>query len=308
MNFRLFAKLSAAATAVFTAGPMANADTYALLIGINDYPDVLGPDGKPAIDKETGKPIDPDLKGAVNDVTEMRGILVDKYGVPAGNIRVVTDKQANEAGFIENMKWLLGVAKPGDQIIFHYSGHGGQIKSETEEDKKDEVIVLADDKLVSDNLFGELARAMANKGVHATFLFDSCHSGGMSREAGVRIKNRRDLMVNARARKIAPTQLAGLKSTARGAITGSGNEKGSYAFLFASKEDQTSSDVSGMTKFPAHGIFTLGLSLALKDKPEFTLTALEMLMIDLLNELKFKQIPNFEFSSADRANKPLVWK
>lgn len=305
MNFRSLAKISALIVAALGTG-LVQAETYAFMMGINDYPDVLDKDGKPVIDKKTGKPVDPDLRGAVNDVTEMRDILTGKFGVPAANVKVATDKACNEAGFIEGMKWLMGVAKPGDQVIFHYSGHGGQIKSDTEEDKLDEVIVLADNKLISDNLFGELARLLANKGVHATFLFDSCHSGGMSRE-GHRTKYL-DLAHNARAKSISPAQLNGIKSVARGNITGSGNEKGSYAFLFASKESQTSSDISGMKTIPAHGIFTLGLSMALKDKPEFSLSALEMLMVDLLKELKFEQVPNFEFSSADRANKPLVWK
>lgn len=305
MNLKSLLKISTLAIAACAFSGV-QAETYAFLMGINDYPDVLDKDGNPVIDKETGKPIDPDLRGAVNDVLEMRRILTGKFGVPEANVRMITDKACTEAGFVEGMKWLIGSAKPGDQIVFHFSGHGGQIKSETEEDKKDEVIALADDKLVPDDLFGELARTLANKGVHVTFLFDSCHSGGMSRE-GHRTKYL-DLAKNARAKKIGATQLSGLKSTARGKITGTGNEKGSYAFLFASKEDQPSSDISGMKTIPAHGIFTLGLTMALKDKPEFTLTALEMLMIDLLKELKFSQIPNFEFSSADRASKPLVWK
>lgn len=304
MNIKTLSRLAIAAAAV--AGfAIAKADTYALLIGINDYPDVLDASGKPVLGKD-GKPYNPDLKGAVNDVTDMRDILKSKFGVSDGNIRMITDKDANEAGFIAGMKWLLQSAKDGDQVIFHYSGHGGQIKSTEEPDGKDEVIVLADDKLVPDDLFGDIAKSLAGKGVHATFLFDSCHSGGMSRE-GERVKYL-DLARVTRAKKLTPAQLQGLKVSAKGLVTGSGNEKGSYAFLFASKEDQTSSDVSGMKDIPAHGIFTLGLSLALKDKPDFTLEALEMLMIDLLKELGFKQIPNFEYSSSGRAQKPLVWK
>lgn len=304
MKFNSLLKLSTLvlAAAAITA---AQAETYALLIGINDYPDVVDKNGKPILDKN-GKPEDDDLKGAVNDVNVMRDILTSKFGVPAGNVRVVTDKQANEAGFIDGMKWVLGAAKPGDHILIHYSGHGGQIKSEAEEDKLDEVIVLADNKLVPDDLFGRIARDLANKGVHATFLFDSCHSGGMSRE-GLRTKAV-NLAKNARAKRIETAKLSALRSTARANITGTGAEKGTYAFLFASKEDQTSSDVSPSNGKPPHGIFTLALSIALKDKPEFTLTALEMLIADILKELKFEQIPNFEFSSADRASKPLLWK
>jgi len=304
MNLKSLLKLSTLAVAAFGFSA-ANAETYAFLIGINDYPDVVDKDGKPILDKD-GKPEDDDLKGAVNDVNVMRDILVSKFGVPSANVKVVTDKQANEAGFIEGMKWVLSAAKPGDHIFIHYSGHGGQIKSEAEEDKLDEVIVLADNKLVPDDLFGRIARDLANKGVHATFLFDSCHSGGMSRE-GYRTKAV-NLAKNARAKRVETSKLQTLRTTARANITGSGSEKGSYAFLFASKEDQTSSDVSPTNGKPPHGIFTLALSIALKDRPEFTLTALEMLVADILKELQFKQIPNFEFSSADRASKPLLWK
>lgn len=291
----------------------AQADTYALLVGINDYPEPVGADGKPLKDKD-GNVMTNDLRGAVNDVNEMKNILVTLYGVPEANVKVVTDGAANEQGFVDGMKWLIQSAKPGDQVIFHYSGHGGQIKVEKsaeDPDGLDEVIVLADDKLVPDDLFGKIAKSLASKGVHATLLFDSCHSGGMSRDAGDRVFRTKslDLAKSKRAKSVQAAALNGLQAQARGIVTGTGQEKGSYAFLFASKEDQTSSDVSFKNNVkPAHGIFTLVMSMALKDKPEFGLDALEALVVDVLKELKYSQIPNFEYSSADRASKPLVWK
>jgi hypothetical protein len=288
----------------------ARADTYALLIGINDYPTPLDANGNPLKDRE-GKVIDPDLRGAVNDVNAVEKVLREKYGLPESSIRKLTDKAANTDGFVNGMKWLLSSAKPGDQVVFHYSGHGGQIKaekSEAEPDGLDEVIVLADDKLVSDNLFGEIARDLAAKGVHATIIFDSCHSGGMSRE-GLRIKARSDLSRNRNAAKVASRTLDGLRTIPRGIVTGTGQEKGSYAFLFASKEDQTSADISYKDDVkPAHGIFTLILTAALNIEPGVGLEGLEPVIADLLKKNEFTQVPNFEYSSSGRAGKPLVWK
>jgi hypothetical protein len=289
----------------------ARADTYAFLMGINDYPQPVDSSGNP-LKNDKGEVIDSDLKGCVNDVNAMKGILMSKYGLPEGNIKLATDAAANQQGFIDGMKWLISSAKAGDQLLFQYSGHGGQIKGEkTAEDPDglDEVIVLADDKLVPDDLFSSIAKSLAGKGVHVTFIFDSCHSGGMSRDAGGEIRKDKTARLSSRAVEVPKAQVVGLQDQARGLVTGTGQEKGSYAFLFAAKEDQTSSDVSFKDNSkPAHGIFTFVLSKALEIQSDAGLDPLEAVIVKLLADAKYTQVPNFEYSSADRANKPLIWK
>lgn len=287
--------------ALALTGALANAETYALCIGINDYPDVLDDAGKLAKDKD-GNPIDPDLRGAVNDATSMRDLFIAKYGVKPENAKLITNKDANEKGFIDGLKWILGKLKPGDQMLFTYSGHGGQIDSKTEADGQDEVIVLADNKLVPDDLFAEIVKTTSEAGIHSTFVFDSCFSGGMAR-AGRRVKFL-DLP-KSYAAKLMP---AATQQSIRGAFRPkqAAPAKGSYAFLFAGREDQPTIDISGVKDIPDHGIFTLFLLAALQDDPKATLEDLVGTTNKVLKELEFEQEPRGEFSSADRAAKPII--
>src|SRR5438477_10096859 len=79
----------------------------ALLVGINAYP---------------GN----ELHGCVNDVTDMAEFLVGHLGFDESDIRLVTDGRATATAIRERLRWLLGGVKPGDRLVFHYSGHGAQ--------------------------------------------------------------------------------------------------------------------------------------------------------------------------------------
>ena len=79
----------------------------ALLVGINRY-------------KMAGN----NLKGCVNDVTNIRDILIRFYGFKVEDIRVVVDERATKNNIIIRLKWLVTDSKVGDKLLFHYSGHG----------------------------------------------------------------------------------------------------------------------------------------------------------------------------------------
>ena len=83
----------------------------ALLVGINRY-------------KIPGA----DLQGCVNDVTNLRDCLLKYFGATLGNIRVLTDARATRAGILDGLAWLTKEAKAGDSLVFHFSGHGSQIR------------------------------------------------------------------------------------------------------------------------------------------------------------------------------------
>lgn len=129
-----------------------------------------------------------DLQGCVNDVTNLRDCLIKYFGATAGNIRVLTDARATRSAILDGLKWLIKDAKAGDQLLFHYSGHGSQIRDldgDEVKDHMDEVLCphdmtwdkgfITDDEL--DTLFRELP-----KGVNLEVLLDSCHSGTGTRE------------------------------------------------------------------------------------------------------------------------------
>ncbi|MBI2924497.1 MAG: caspase family protein [Verrucomicrobia bacterium] len=149
----------------------------ALLVGINDYPD------------EANR-----LEGCVNDVFLMSSAL-QEIGFQPEDIRVVLDERATAKGILERLEWLLDGAGEGDARVFFYSGHGAQLPgygAHEQVDRQDECLVPHDfdwsrERAVIDDQFYELYSQLPYK---ANFLaiFDCCHSGGMTRDSGLRVR------------------------------------------------------------------------------------------------------------------------
>ena len=80
------------------------------------------------------------------------------------------------------IEWLVTNNSSGDTLLFHYSGHGSNIKdsNKDETDKIDETIVPLDYKIkgdiTDDWLFTNMV-AKILKNVNLYCFFDSCHSG-----------------------------------------------------------------------------------------------------------------------------------
>jgi hypothetical protein len=84
----------------------------ALLVGLNHYPDPAN-----------------NLRGCVNDVLQVSSLLQRGFLFDASaDIRLLTDERATTARIIERLRWLLRGAGPGDTLVFHYSGHGAQVR------------------------------------------------------------------------------------------------------------------------------------------------------------------------------------
>lgn len=292
----------------------AQAETYAVMIGICDYPDVADKAGNPIRD-DKGQVINNDLSGCVNDIKSYEKILLSKYGVKKENVKVLIDKEANEANFVSNMKWILGTAKPGDQVMFFYSGHGTQYDKAGEEDGKEEAIVLADMTLVDGDLFRDISQALSKAGMNATFVFDSCFSGGMSRPGamyeGQPLKSAKTRLLpqarlGAKAIEFSVAKEVDLKAIPKkkGAAQG-----GSYAFIMAGKEDQPTIDLDFKDEAKEdHGLFTLLFSAMIQDLPDASVEEIVKAIEKFLSEKEFKQNPTFEFSSSDRGQKPFFLK
>ncbi len=81
-------------------------DYRALLIGIDDYEAM------------------PKLKTAVNDVTELRQVLIERYGFKPDRIRTLLNKEATRSNIETSMVRLIREAAPVDSILIYYAGHG----------------------------------------------------------------------------------------------------------------------------------------------------------------------------------------
>jgi hypothetical protein len=143
----------------------------ALLVGITKY-----------------KMANSDLSGCVNDVTNIRDSLIKFFGFTIDDIRVVTDDRATKKAIMERLTWLVKGAKAGARLLFHFSGHGSQVRDRDGDELKDKMDeILCPHDMDWDGTYivdDELRKIFAGlpKGCALEVLLDSCHSGTGTRE------------------------------------------------------------------------------------------------------------------------------
>lgn len=147
-------------------------EIYGLVIGIDNY---------------TG--LAPKLQGAVNDARDVADALT-KSG--AREVKLLIDGAANRDAIMAAWDALLGRAKKGDILIFHYAGHGGQepehVKG-SEATGYDSTLLLpafdiqgegTRERLIDDEL-GWMFKRASDAGITVLVVIDACHSGSMTR-------------------------------------------------------------------------------------------------------------------------------
>ncbi|HBB35741.1 MAG TPA: caspase [Cyanobacteria bacterium UBA8803] len=150
----------------------------ALLVGINGYPDPY------------------QLKGCVNDAYLEQELLIHRFGFNPNDILLITDEsniKPTRAGILQGFEeHLIKQAKPGDIVVFHFSGHGSQVFDPDSGFKDqlnstfvpiDRVVSSVGDRVTVSDIMGEslflLMSALPTENV--TVVLDSCHSGGGKR-------------------------------------------------------------------------------------------------------------------------------
>jgi hypothetical protein len=159
-----------------TAAPR-KADRKALIIGINSYPDPANR-----------------LEGCVNDAFLISSVL-QECGFEAEEIRMVLDERATTDGILQRMHWLLDDLQKDDERVLFYSGHGAQIPAygvTGEPDHYSESLVPVDfdwtpAHAITDRQFCELYSQLPYD-AHFLAVFDCCHSGGLTRDGGPKIR------------------------------------------------------------------------------------------------------------------------
>ncbi|NJK27756.1 MAG: caspase family protein [Coleofasciculaceae cyanobacterium SM2_3_26] len=105
----------------------------ALLVGINEYPK----------SKRFSK-----LEGCLTDVELQRHLLIHRFGFNHSDIEILTDAQATRDGVVTAFQeHLINQARPGDVVVFHFSGHGSRIVDRNPIDSSGlhSTLVMADD-------------------------------------------------------------------------------------------------------------------------------------------------------------------
>lgn len=165
-------RLLALSLAVALPGPALAAQTYGLVVGVDQYPN------------------DVSLDGAVRDAEDVYRAM------SSAGFEVVkfTNEQARKDDIRKAWTDLVAKAAAGDTIIFTYAGHGAQMPeliAGDEADGLDEFLQLPGfdrnraaetfNEIIVDNEMNAWFGEAESKGVHVLFVSDSCFSGGMSR-------------------------------------------------------------------------------------------------------------------------------
>ena len=140
----------------------------ALCVGINDYP-------------YEGN----DLNGCVNDAKAWADLLIEHYGFPQENVKLLLDADATKANILANLQSLVDGAKTGDMLVFTNSSHGMYVADTSgDEEKYDEAMCPYDceTNLIVDDELREMFAKLA-KGVGLFVISDSCFSGTVTRAA-----------------------------------------------------------------------------------------------------------------------------
>lgn len=120
-----------------------------------------------------------ELHGCINDLNNMNVFLLSRGFT---DIKMIQEADATTIGIVKGLEWLTTGVSPGDVIVFHYSGHGSQIPSQTEVDGFEEIICPVDlnwmDKVITDVTLSDIFNKVPN-GVNVTVILDCCHSGTM---------------------------------------------------------------------------------------------------------------------------------
>ena len=144
----------------------------ALLVGINKYQNF---------------PQQP-TPGSEEDAVATRDFIRRQYGFRDQEIHLLLGAEATAGRIVSEFRnWLIAGTKPGDRVFFLYSGHGTRVKDEPggdEEDHEDEALAPYDvdrngNNLIRDDVFDQMLGELSGRMV--VMLFDSCHSGTISR-------------------------------------------------------------------------------------------------------------------------------
>lgn len=147
---------------------------HALLVGINEYV---------AVTK---------LHGCVADITAVETLLRARVPADALSLQVLHDGAATRAAIIDGFRTHLRKAVDGDIALFYFCGHGSQETCPPEwlalePSGKNQTIVPVDARTgdvfdIADKELGALIHEVAASGAQVVTLFDSCHSGGVTRD------------------------------------------------------------------------------------------------------------------------------
>lgn len=144
-------------------------DSKALVIGVSQYQHIKG------------------LNFADRDAIEFTNFLQenDGWGLKEENIQLLTNENAKQGDILMGLQWLLDISKPGEDVIFYFSGHGDVEK--VGEEKKG--FLLAHDSPKNNypiggtleiSLLDSVLVQLMQKEIKVWVIIDACRSGNLA--------------------------------------------------------------------------------------------------------------------------------
>lgn len=250
-------------------------EKYAVLVGVTDYPHL----------EESLW-----LTGPANDALLMRDVVMSQ-GVKRENIQLLAevddaDGLPDKATIVKALQDVALKVAPGDLVFVHMAGHGSQqpVKDDPQEiDGWDENFLPRDVKswngaknelpnAITDNEFAVLFDGIRNRGANLWVVFDSCHSGTITRgSTKMRAVKPAQLGIPAIAPESDPKDSLARSAELEGAVKlrGGDIDKGDI-IVFSAAEPQQQTPEMGMEvdgDRVTHGLFTWSLANAINSGP-----------------------------------------
>ncbi len=245
---------------------------YAILVGVSDYP---------FLDDAVN------LVGPRNDVLLMFEVLKQK-GIPEDHLYLLTENHPRAVAptrdnIFNHLAKVLTTSEQGDFVYLHFSGHGSQQPAAIENDEidgMDEIFLPADTKhwqsstrrvenAITDDEISVWLDKFRDKGVFVWLVFDSCHSGTMSRSQWQSRKVPGSVLGVPKSRSTALDSGPPLLLT-RETLT---DQKGGYVAFFAAQTTEETPEMplpKNAESAQRYGLFTYHLIQSITQHPAAT--------------------------------------
>ncbi len=154
-----------------------NRNIYALLVGIDEYPEPVS-----------------SLNGCVNDIQTIQNYLQERVAKDGYQLHLykLLNQKATRQGIIDGFRGHLCKAQKNDIVLFYYSGHGSQEQAPeefwiVEPDRLNETLVCYDSRSgggwdLADKELAKLIAEVSTTQPHITIILDCCHSGAGTKD------------------------------------------------------------------------------------------------------------------------------
>jgi hypothetical protein len=238
-----------------------------------------------------------ELRGCINDIVQMREVLINKYGYESKNITMLTDDTPTlptKYNILNELRKLVSNVQKGDQLCLYYSGHGTRVRDINYDEASgyDEAIYTIDNQLIIDD---DILTAISDlNGAHITIFFDCCHSGTLA-----------DLAYNM---KYGGRSILG-KPRFEFWTEKSKEINGSACMFSGCLDTQTSADVQfrrSYNEYQSNGAFSMTLLSLLANDYKWTNKDIMQALYDNLQKQNYEQIPQFSCSCASLLDCPFT--